>query len=137
MNKKSFVHHKVLLHSTPWLSLFGHRNLIWRDQIYIPVPNWGIQQLQVVTLSKSVSDVWNGPWRTSYSPVLSSVPSSFSRGETRSNSLNVGIDIPDPNFMINREVYIWGDDSFIIMKNEMGLQVWRFDDLGLAPRHDV
>ncbi|RKF64661.1 putative f-box domain protein [Erysiphe neolycopersici] len=137
MNKKKFDHLEVRLHPTPWRSLFGYKNLIWRDQIYIPVPNKEIQHLQVVTISKSVSDLWDEPWRTAYSPILSSVPSSISRGETRSNSSSVGIEIPGQNLIINSEVQIWGDDSFIIMKNEIGLQFWRFDDLGLTPSYDI
>ncbi|POS85901.1 hypothetical protein EPUL_002306, partial [Erysiphe pulchra] len=124
MDKKRFDHLEVHLHSTPWRCLFGYNNFIWRDQIYIPVPNWGIQQLQVLTISKSVSDVWNQPWTPAVNEILSSIPSSFSLGETRPHSSLVGIDIPEQNVIINREVQVWGDDSFLIMKNEAGIQFW-------------
>ncbi|RKF54422.1 putative f-box domain protein [Erysiphe neolycopersici] len=129
INKRQFNYFEVCLHLISWEGLFWGNILIWRDQIYIPVLNGFKGELQIVTISKSLTDAWNIFPESTYSPNRWSIQSSILCGETRQNSADYDFD--KYVSFLNPPSRIWGDDSFLIFKCEKGLMVWQFNDLGL------
>ncbi|POS83676.1 hypothetical protein EPUL_004742, partial [Erysiphe pulchra] len=131
INKRKFNYLEVYLHFIIWEGLFWGNTLIWRDQIYIPVLNGFMGELQIVTISKSLIDAWNIFPDSSHGPNRWSMQSSILCGETRENSAHYDVD-KYINFLYPPS-RIWGDDSFLIFKCEKGLTVWQFNNLGLEP----
>lgn len=136
MNKRQFHCMEVHLHPEVRKSLYRCNHLIWRDQFFYPVLMGELASVQVITISKSLAEVWNELSRTQYSscsiPRTNLKQSSILVGETRSESTckvieNMSLLIP------TIEIKVWGDDSFVVMYDKRSLKVWQFNDFGLRP----
>ncbi|POS83894.1 hypothetical protein EPUL_003695, partial [Erysiphe pulchra] len=135
MSRKLFNRIEFHLHASFGRNLLDHKNLIWRDQIYNPSLDriFGeMRELHVVTISKSLIDIWTGPLQSDRNSSLSFMKSSILFSETREHCscTEVGALNIDALAWSRR---VWGDDSFLILNLEGNLKVWQFDDLGLEP----
>ncbi|KHJ33730.1 putative f-box domain protein [Erysiphe necator] len=135
MGRRKFNRLEVHLHPISGRNLLEHKNLIWRDQIYNPFLE-GIfgemRELHVITLSKSLTDIWFGPSQSTCYTKLSFMKSSLLCSETRENCVSTkNLKIYDTPTGWSRRA--WGDDSFLIANLGGSLRVWQFDNLGLEP----
>ncbi|POS81987.1 hypothetical protein EPUL_005447, partial [Erysiphe pulchra] len=81
MNTRQFTRFNIPLHLTYQECLFGHGKFIWNDQVFIRACHENVEKLQVITLSKELSGLWNGSVGKDDSS--HSNRSSITRGENR------------------------------------------------------
>ncbi|POS82809.1 hypothetical protein EPUL_005500, partial [Erysiphe pulchra] len=81
MNTRQFTRFNIPLHPTYQECLFGHGSFIWNDQVFIRARHENVEKLQVITLSKGLSGLWNG-W-VGKDDLSHSSGSSITRGENR------------------------------------------------------
>ncbi|POS82199.1 hypothetical protein EPUL_006461, partial [Erysiphe pulchra] len=134
MSRRQFECEEFRLHPDSWKQVAHCRkmNLVWRDQIYVPVRYLGRSGFQVITISKSVSDIWIGISQNASSPSFGSVRNSITSGETRPHSSAIKIDFSSIT-SFNSGYRVWGDDCFLLTKNGTELIVWEFDAMDPEP----
>ncbi|POS82602.1 hypothetical protein EPUL_005045, partial [Erysiphe pulchra] len=115
MNKRQFYCLEVHLYPDVTKSLSKQNHLFWRDQIFRPVFTAAFASIQVITMTKSLNEVWNEPSKTQYSSCSFSRPnfkqSPILLSETRTQSTCRAIEIMSFPILAD-EARIWGDDSF-------------------------
>lgn len=132
MNRRKFVFLETQIHPKNKRNFFSYRNHIWRDQLYNTVRVDEEVKLQVITLSKCLSDIWYGLMSSNNCLSQSSLRSSLLFGENRSHSESVVYPI-DLRYPTGNSKIAWGDDSYLILLLGKTLKVWQFDNLGLEP----
>ncbi|POS82274.1 hypothetical protein EPUL_005440, partial [Erysiphe pulchra] len=135
MNTRQFTQFKIPLHLTYQECLFGHHSLIWNDQVFIRARHENVEKLQVITLSKELSGLWNGSVGKDDSSL--SRGSSITRGENRSscqsspNEFQHGFqdgfqDELQGEDQENPDIKVYGDDNYVVLKSGKTVKVWRF-----------
>ncbi|RKF53850.1 putative f-box domain protein [Erysiphe neolycopersici] len=135
MSRRQFNRMEFHLHPSIGRNLLDHKNLIWRDQIYNPSIkgiSGEMKELHVITISKSLHDIWNGHLQSACGSSLSSMKSSILCRETREHCSCTENETMN-DILIGWPRRVWGDDSFLILNIGESLKVWQFDDLGLEP----
>ncbi|POS82668.1 hypothetical protein EPUL_005274, partial [Erysiphe pulchra] len=125
MSTEKFIHFKAPLHPTYQECLFGHGCLIWNDQVLIRARHENTEKLQVITLSKGLSGLWNGSMQSNDSPHSSG--SSIMRSETRSSCISSPFELQD-GLHDNIDFKVYGDDNFVVLKADNKVKVWKFDE---------
>lgn len=98
---------------------------IWQDQILYPIldnKNNLTDSLQVITISKSSIDVWNGLSKNFEDPISNHLRSSILSSETRANSGHTKMETQNRLY----EKRVWADDNFVILFSGAELIVWGF-----------
>lgn len=135
MSRRRFNRTGFHLHPSFERNLLDHKNFIWRDQIYNPfleVMSGNMKELHVITISKSLTDIWTGTLQGASESNLSCLKSSVLCSESREPCLCTESEsVNDTPIVWPRRA--WGDDSFLILNLGGVLKVWQFDDLGLEP----
>ncbi|TQS35308.1 hypothetical protein Golomagni_04277 [Golovinomyces magnicellulatus] len=125
----------VRLHPSINYNLQMSQNLIWQDQIFHPIldsKNNQTDSLQVITISKSLTDVWNGPSKRFENPSSNHIPSTILSSETRANSAHTKMEAQNRSY----EKRIWGDDNFVVLLSGAELIVWGFGPGILSTQHN-
>ncbi|POS83078.1 hypothetical protein EPUL_004611, partial [Erysiphe pulchra] len=125
MSTRQFNRFKIPLHLTYQESLFGHGSLIWNDQVLIRACHENIEKLQVITLSKRLSGVWNGSVGKDDSSHSSR--SSITRSENRLSCRSSPFKCQD-GLQDNPNIEVYGDDNFVVLKADGRIKVWKFDE---------
>ncbi|KHJ32141.1 putative f-box domain protein [Erysiphe necator] len=128
MGKRKFTYFKTHFHQTYSGSLFCHSSLIWNDQILIRARHADEEKLQVITLSKNLTNLWDGSLESSNESRSRPERSSILCGETRSNCRITQFECDD-KLSVNSEIRVYGDDNFVVLKAHKMAKVWQFDDL--------
>ncbi|RKF73915.1 putative f-box domain-containing protein [Golovinomyces cichoracearum] len=104
---------------------------IWQDQILYPIldnKNNLTDSLQVITISKSLTDVWNGLSKKFENSICNHLPSSILSSETRADSGHTKMETQNRLY----EKRVWADDNFVILFSGAELIVWGFRQRILA-----
>ncbi|POS83282.1 hypothetical protein EPUL_005654, partial [Erysiphe pulchra] len=122
---RKFTRFNVPLHLTYEECLFGHGSLFWNDQVLIRACHKNVEKLQVITLSKGLSGLWNGSVGKDNSS--HSNRSSITRGENRLSCRSSPFEFQD-GLQDNPDIEVYGDDNFVVLKAGGRIKVWKFDE---------
>ncbi|POS82320.1 hypothetical protein EPUL_005381, partial [Erysiphe pulchra] len=125
MNTRQFTRFNIPLHPTYQECLFGHGSFIWNDQVFIRARHENVEKLQVVTLSKGLSGLWNGS--VGKDDLSHSSRSSITRGENRLSFRSSPFEFQD-GLQDNPDIKMYVDDNFVVLKASGRIKVWKFDE---------
>ncbi|POS82071.1 hypothetical protein EPUL_005934, partial [Erysiphe pulchra] len=131
LSTRQFNRFNIQHHHTYQENFISCGSLFWNNQILTPVLHENKEMLQVITVSKGLSGIWNGSvGNDDYSNTSGS---SIMRGETRSSFLFCPNEFYDGSkerdiFLKNSHIKVYGDDNFVIRKAGKTFKVWKFDE---------